>query len=149
MTFPTHLLAGLIIGKITGQYTAAIAGSLVIDIDHLVSYFKNGILFKPRALLKAMKNEHDPWDDQRNFLHSVFAWAIVTIIFCYINMPLGSVFSVAYLGHLVFDALDGAVFYPFFPLRKFVLRGGISYHSRAEAVFTGILATMFLYLFIM
>jgi len=32
MTFPTHILAGLIIGKLTGDYTAALAGSLVMDV---------------------------------------------------------------------------------------------------------------------
>jgi len=34
MTLPTHALLGLIIGKATGNYSFAIASSVLPDIDH-------------------------------------------------------------------------------------------------------------------
>jgi hypothetical protein len=36
----THLALGLIIGKATGDYPAAILGSLMIDVDHFWPAFK-------------------------------------------------------------------------------------------------------------
>lgn len=148
MTLATHLLASLIIGKITGNFPAAFAGSLVMDLDHAISYFRHGILFKPRQLFKAIHDEADPWGDQRNFLHSIFSWAAISILFLMINFNFGLVFSMAYFFHLVFDALDNADFYPFFPFRKFVIKGFVKYFSKRELIFgiflTAVLAALFL-----
>ena len=144
MTLPTHLLAGLIIGKITGDYATAITGSLVMDLDHAVSYFRHGILFKPKQLFQAIKEEADPWGDQRNFMHSIFSWVIISILLSIINFHLGLVFSLAYFFHLVFDALDSANFYPFFPFRKFAIKGFVKYFSKQEIAFDVILLTVFI-----
>src|SRR3989344_8464640 len=108
MTLPTHVLAGLIIGKITGDFPTALAGSLVMDLDHTISYFRHGILFKPHQLFKAIHNESDLWGDQRNFLHSIFSYVGISVLLLAINFNFGLVFSIAYFFHLVFDALDGA-----------------------------------------
>ena len=43
-----HLGAGLIIGKVFNNYTVALIGALVIDLDHLISYIKNKVLFNPK-----------------------------------------------------------------------------------------------------
>ena len=37
----SHVLMGMIIGKVTGNYEAAIATSLLIDSDHIVPYIKS------------------------------------------------------------------------------------------------------------
>lgn len=143
MTLPTHALAGLIIGKITGDFPTALAGSLVMDLDHTISYFRHGILFKPRKLFRAISTEADPWGDQRNFLHSIFSWVVISSLLLAINFEFGLIFSIAYLFHLVFDALDGADFYPFFPLKKFVIKGFVRYYSKEEIVFDIILIAAF------
>jgi membrane-bound metal-dependent hydrolase YbcI (DUF457 family) len=135
MTLSTHLLAGLIVGEITGNFPAALFGSLIIDLDHTISYFRHGILFKPRRLFKTIQNEKDSWGDQRNFLHSIFGWIFVSVLFLVINFNFGLVFSLAYFFHLVFDALDSADFYPFFPSRKFVIKGFVKYFSKQEIIF--------------
>ena len=135
MTLPTHVLAGLILGKITGDFPTALAGSLVMDLDHTISYFRHGILFKPRKLFKAISDEADPWSDQRNFLHSLFSFVVITSIFLLINFKIGLVFSTAYFFHLLFDALDGADFYPFFPFKQFVIKGFVKYYSKQEIIF--------------
>src|SRR3989344_4450988 len=147
MTLPTHVLAGLIIGKITGDFPTALAGSLVMDLDHTISYFRHGILFKPRQLWKAIHDEADPWGDQRNFLHSIFSWIVISIVLLTINFNFGLVFSIAYFFHLVFDALDSADYYPFFPFRKFVIKGFVKYFSKQEIIFDIILIILLITLF--
>ena len=149
MTLHTHVLAGLIIGKITGDFPTALAGSLVMDLDHSISYFRHGILFKPRQLFKAISDEADPWGDQRNFLHSVFSWVIISTLLLTINFKFGLVFSIAYFFHLVFDALDSADFYPFFPFfKKFVIKGFVKYYSKQEIIFDILLILVFGTLFV-
>ena len=148
MTWPTHILAGLIIGKITGDFPTAMAGSLLVDMDHIVSYYKNGILFQPREILRASVTEADPWGDQRNFLHSIFSWVAISVFLLMINRELGVVFSIAYFFHLVCDALDGADFYPFFPFRRFAIKGFINYYSKHEIVFDVGLIGVFITLFV-
>lgn len=135
MTLPSHLLAGLIIGKITGDLPTAIAGSILMDFDHTISFFRHGVLFKPYQLYKVMRDEVDPKGDQRNFLHSIFSWVVISILLMYINFNFGLVFSIAYFFHLVFDSLDTVGFYPFFPFTKFVIRGSIPYSSKKEIIF--------------
>ena len=148
MTLPTHVLAGLIIGKITGDFPTALAGSLAMDLDHTISYFRHGILFKPRQLWKAIHDEADPWGDQRNFLHSIFSWIVISIVLLTINFNFGLVFSIAYFFHLVFDALDSADYYPFFPFREFVIKGFVKYFSKQEIIFDICLVAVLITLFI-
>lgn len=135
MTLPTHLLAGLIIGKLTGNYTAAIAGSLLIDLDHIVSFYRHGILFKLKKLIKEISDEKDPWKDQRNYLHNIFVWAAISVILCLINFNFGIIFSICYAVHFVFDALNTVNFYPFYPSKKFPVKGFIKYGTRRELIF--------------
>jgi|SRR3989344_1276787 len=148
MTWPTHILGGLIVGKLTGNYTAAMAGSLVIDLDHVVSYYKHGLLSHPRQILHASKNETDPWGNQRNFLHSIFSWLIVSGLLFATSAPWGLAFSLAYLVHLIFDALDGADFWPLFPIKSVVTRGPIKYNSRQEIILDVCLLAIFVALFV-
>ncbi|OHB23807.1 MAG: hypothetical protein A3J67_02975 [Parcubacteria group bacterium RIFCSPHIGHO2_02_FULL_48_10b] len=119
-----------------------------MDLDHTISYFRHGILFKPRQLFKAISDEADPWVDQRNLLHSIFSWAAISIVLLTINFNFGLVFSIAYFFHLVFDALDGADFYPFFPFKRFVIKGFVKYFSNQEIIFDTCLILVLTTLFI-
>ncbi len=148
MTLPTHLLAGLIIGNLTGNYTVAITGSLIMDLDHIISFYRHGILFNAKKLLKEVSDEKDPWNDQRNYLHNVFVWVAISIIFCLINLNLGIIFSLCYLVHLIFDALNTVNFYPFYPSRKFPVKGFIKYGTRKELIFDFFLIIILALLFI-
>lgn len=148
MTLPAHLAAGLIIGKLTGNFSVALIGALVIDLDHVVSYLKHGILFKPRKLFKAISDQDDPWGDQRGFLHNIFAWVIISALVAAIDLKIGLVFSVAYFSHLLLDALDGAEFYPLFPIKRLNFRGPIQYYSKQEIAFTTFLLFIFLLLYL-
>ena len=144
----THILAGLVIGKATGDFTTALTGSLVMDLDHAISYYRHGILFNPRELSRAMDDENDPWGDQRGFMHNILSWIAISILLIMINVKVGIIFSIAYFVHLVLDALDGADFYPLYPSRKWVIKGPIKYYSKQETIFDIFLAIVFLSLFV-
>ena len=143
MTFPTHILAGLTIGKLTGDYTAALTGSLVMDLDNLLSYNRHGILLKPKRMFRESLTEADPWGDQKNFLHSVQSWLIISFLIAAIDLRFGLIFSFAYLVHLILDAMTGS-FYPFYPYKKFYIKQPIiRYLSKKEAVLGMTLLLMF------
>ncbi len=137
----THLALGLIIGKATGDYPAAILGSLLIDVDHLWPAFKDKELFNLKKLLKRTTNSTDT---SRCFFHNIFSWIILSVGACLINFHFGWVFSLAYLGHLILDAIDSSPFFPFFPIKKFNIIGFISYCSKKEVVFSLILFSIFI-----
>jgi len=147
MTLPTHLLAGLIMGKLTGNYTAAIAGSLLVDLDHIISFYRHGILFKLKELIKEISDEKDPWADQRNYLHNIFVWMVVSIIICLINLNFGIIFSLSYFIHFIFDALNTVDFQPFYPSKKFLIKGFIKYGTRKELIFDFFLIVILIVLF--
>jgi len=148
MTFPTHILAGLLIGKITGDFTTAIVASLVVDLDHFISFYRHGTLFNLRELLRESLDEEDRWGDQRNFMHNVFVWIIISAIISLFNFNVGMVFSAAYLSHLLLDAFNKTYFYPFYPSKRFATKGFIRYNSRQEIIFCAFLILFLSALFI-
>ena len=143
MTLPTHLITGLVIGKITGQYSFAIVGALFVDIDHIFSYVKNGVLINPRKFWKTITDTNDPYGDQRYILHNFLIFLALIGIFLFFNQRLGLVFGLAYLSHLVLDALDNADYFPFFPNKKINLRGPVKYFSRQEFLLMFVLVMTF------
>jgi membrane-bound metal-dependent hydrolase YbcI (DUF457 family) len=146
MYFPSHLAAGLVIGKLTGDYTAAIVGSLFVDLDHFYSFFKHGLLKNWKTFIKASTSEEDPYDDQRNFFHNIFFYIIAMVIFLMINFSVGLVFMISYFVHLAMDALDGAEFYPFYPSKKINMMGPIGYFSKYDMAVSIVLVIIFLVL---
>lgn len=146
MFFPAHVAAGLIVGKLTDNYAASLIGAAAIDVDHIISYLRSGILFKPKKLIAAITDTSDPWGDQRHFLHNVFSWIIISALISIVDFNVGLAFGLAYLSHLILDALDDSDFFPFFPNKKINLRGPIHYFSKPEISFTVFLFLTFLIL---
>lgn len=137
----THLALGLIIGKITGDYQAAIIGSVIIDIDHLIPVLQK----KNRLGLKEFwRKTKDPKDSSRSYFHNIFAWIFFSVMTCLIDHKFGLVFSLAYLGHFLLDALDNSSFYPLFPIKKFDIKGFMPYYSKKELIFSLILLFIFI-----
>lgn len=124
---------GLIIGKVTGDYPTAIISSTAIDIDHLIPYVKNKIIFDFKAI---MKTAHRADDTSRSILHSFFALVILSGLVAIFNFRTGLIFALGYLSHFLLDALDDSDFYPFFPIKKFNTKGFIGYFSKLELIFT-------------
>jgi len=131
-----HLAAGLIIGKLTGDYPTAIISAVAIDIDHLVPYVKKRIIFDFKKMWHSAKSTHD---SARSFLHSFISLPILTGLVMLFSFKAGIVFGLGYLSHFLLDALDDDDFYPLFPWKKFNTRGFIGYYSKAEFIFTVIL----------
>ena len=137
-----HLAAGLIIGKISGNYPASLIGAIAIDLDHLAPYIRHKVLFNPKKFWKIITNPKDPYGNQRNFLHSLIAWISISSIFIIINFNVGIIFSLGYLSHLLLYLMDSSDFYPFYPF-KLNIRGPIKYFSKFEFLFTAALFIVF------
>lgn len=135
MTLPSHIIAGLIIGKLTGNYPLAIASSTLIDVDHLQSYIKSGVILKPKLFWKTITDQADPYGDQRGYLHNLaiffFTSAILFIAFSYAILPL----ILGWFGHLLLDMLDNSDYWPFYPKKWLNLKGPIIYASFQEVIF--------------
>jgi membrane-bound metal-dependent hydrolase YbcI (DUF457 family) len=131
-----HLAAGLIIGKLTGDYPTAIISAVAVDLDHLVPYVQKNIIFDIKKIWHSAKSTHD---SARSYLHSFIAFFILTGLIAWFNLKVGLVFGLGYLSHFLLDAIDDDDFYPLFPWKKFNTRGFIGYYSKAEFVFTIIL----------
>lgn len=143
MLLSAHLAAGLIIGKLTGNYNASLLGSVVMDLDHLIAYYRTGILLKFRKVLVATAGRKDIGLPQRNFFHNIFFCLLVSVIISATSFSTGLIFGAAYLCHLILDALDSENYYPFYPSLKVNLRGPIKYFSRQEFIFTFILLLVY------
>ncbi len=140
MLFLTHLLSGLLVGKLVGGSMILIAvGAVIVDIDHLYNFIKKGILFSPRKLWTTMFSPHDPHGTNRTIAHSLLAWALATIAMVSINKQYGAMLSIGYLSHLVIDAFDSDDLHLFFPLKGSV-KGPIVYNSASEYFLNIILA---------
>ncbi len=132
MTTPTHILAGLVIGKMTGHYAAAIIASNIMDLDHLLAYRRGGVLFKPLQMFKHMTEPKDMLGDQRGIFHNVFVAAAICVLAAWLMPAIGVTVTAAYFLHLLFDALDGSRYWPFYPNQTIELNGPVSYCTWKE-----------------
>ena len=133
-----HLAAGLILGKSFENYTPALIGALVTDLDHIIPYIQHGILFNPKKFWKTVTDAKDKYGNQRNYLHNIIVWAIISVPVIIFDFKIGIVFSLAYLSHLFLDLLDSSDFRPFYPM-DLNLKGPIEYLSKSEIFITLIL----------
>ena len=144
MTTPTHIMAGLVIGKLTGNYPLSIAVAVGVDADHFFSYAKNGTLTSVKKFIKTSLAKDDPYGDQKNILHNVFVFVLISGVIFLINHQIGFIFSLAYLSNLVLDALDNSDYFPFYPSRRVNIRGPIEYASWKEFLIVCFLVVTFL-----
>jgi hypothetical protein len=143
MFLPTHLVAGMIIGKLTGDYTTSIIGSVFMDLDHLFSYYRAGILFNFKKLLRVATSKINIGIPQRNIFHNIIFCFLVSIILMIINFSVGLIFSSAYTLHLILDSLDDSSYYPMYPSKKIRLHGPIKYFSKQEIIIVFVLLLIF------
>lgn len=144
MFLPAHIVTGLIIGKLTGQYVPSVVAAVAVDIDHLFVYIRNGVFKNLRIFVHTVTSSDDPYGGQRNWLHNVVVWIAIS---CVLYLFLHSIwFSLAlgYASHLVLDALDGADYYPLYPWKGLNIRGPVGYFSKTEIITTIVLVVVFL-----
>lgn len=144
MTLPTHIALGMIIGKVTGNYPAAITASVLVDLDHLQSYILHGVIFKPKKLWSTLTDQVDQWGDQRGIFHNVLFFTVVSIPLVFFAGMVGIIIIAGYFGHLVLDALDNSDYWPLYPNKKINLKGSIKYGTWQELIFFVILIIIFI-----
>ncbi|MBW3019411.1 metal-dependent hydrolase [Candidatus Woesearchaeota archaeon] len=144
MFITAHIVAGLLIGKLTGNYTAALLGTLLLDIDHLLIYIKEGVFRSRKRLWKVIWFEEYVRGD-RTPLHSFTLWLPISALLVLLNPDFGFVFSLGYLAHLLMDMADNTDFYGFWPLDA-SFKGPIKYLSWQEILLTVILLIVWLLL---
>lgn len=145
MTLPSHILLGGVIATVTGNPVVAIAVSVLIDLDHLVSYAKSGVLLSPKKLWKTVTDKNDPYGDQRGYLHNFFVAGLVCVAVWFLFPLVGLTFMLAYLGHLFLDALDTSDYWPLYPSKKINMQGFIDYYSKQELFVILLLLLILLY----
>ena len=94
------------------------------DLDHLVPLIKTGVILRPLALLRTTVTENDSYGNERWMLHNVLAWAGVSLLVFFITYPAwGIALSLAYVTHLLLDAIDGGKFLSISPKSEYKPEG--------------------------
>jgi membrane-bound metal-dependent hydrolase YbcI (DUF457 family) len=144
MLFITHLITGVILGAISGNYLWVILGSMLVDIDHVYVFLRHRI-YNPLHMVRLGCDSRDVIKGQRTVAHSLLGWAIVSGAIYLFDATVGFYFGVGYLAHLLLDAFDKAELQLFYPL-SWHIRGPINYNSRSEHVLLAVLVVLILLL---
>jgi membrane-bound metal-dependent hydrolase YbcI (DUF457 family) len=145
MTIPNHIILGLIIGKLTGNYELAVTTSVLVDCDHFVSLYKHDALKSFKSFWKAESDPEDPWGDQRGVLHTLFSVILTTSLSYFLFSPMiALIVGLSHFGHIFLDAISDSDSWPFRPFSNFRIRGFIPYYSKYEVLFfVGLLLIFF------
>jgi len=65
MTTPTHAILGFTIGAAFGHPFIGAIAATCIDVDHLTTYARHGILKSPRLFWRTITSNEDPYLSQR------------------------------------------------------------------------------------
>ena len=130
-----HLIVGLILGKVLGNFWFFVLGSIFPDVDHIYVLFKNK-LFNWNKYLDSLKNEKKYGIRYKTaFVHSLLGLVIFSFIVCLINVYGGIAFGIAYLLHLIIDWLDVDEKYYLYPYKK-KFSGFLPIWSKFEKIIT-------------
>lgn len=140
MTLPTHAITGLLIGTLTGHPVAGLIVGCFPDVDHMYSYVKHGYLKDWKTFYTNAFSKDDVSGDQRNILHNIIIAALICSIVFIVAPKFITVFSLAYISHLLLDALDTSDYFPLYPSKVLNIKGFIDFYSHQEMVlFIGLL----------
>ncbi len=139
-------MLGLIIGKVTGNYTLATSVSVLVDCDHLISLHKHGALRSWKKFWEAETNPEDPWGDQRGILHTLFSVFFGTSLVAFLFGPMiGGTWFLSHFGHIFLDYISDSDTWVFKPFSNFKTRGFVPYYSKYEVLFfLGLVVIFFL-----
>ena len=142
-----HLIVGIILGKIFGNYTLFIIGSMFPDLDHIYIILKNKLL-SIKMIIETLRFEDKFGIKYKTpFFHSVFGLILFSLAAYLLNNEFIVPFGVSYLLHLLIDWLDIDEKYYLYPL-KIKFKGFLPIGSRAEQILTliAIIVVFLLYL---
>lgn len=130
-----HLLLGILLGQIFGNYFLFILGSIIPDIDHLYVAIKNGLL-KQGIFLDSIRFEKRYKIKYKTpLVHSLLGLIIFSaIVFLFVKWQV-IYFSIAYFLHLLADWPDVDEKYYLYPL-KIKFKGPLKVFSNPEKIIT-------------
>jgi len=133
-----HLLLGIILGNIFGNYFFFLLGSIFPDIDHIYIILKNR-LWNLKKIKQTIKYEKQFGLKYKTpLLHSLLGLMIFSSVIYLFNSNGTIYFSTAYFLHLLIDWIDIDEKYLLYPL-KIKFRGFLPIWSRLEKILTIIL----------
>jgi len=133
-----HLLIGILLGKIYGNYLFFIFGSITPDIDHLYIIFKNR-LYNLKKLANSIKYEKKySLRYKTPLVHSILGLIIFSSTVFLFNKTGAIYFAIAYSIHLLIDWVDIDEKYYLYPI-KIKFRGFLPIWSKFEQILTIIL----------
>lgn len=138
-----HLLIGILLGKIFGNYFLFIFGSIFPDLDHIYILLKKRIPFN--KIIDSIKFEEKyNLKYKTPFFHSLLGLLIfsgaVLILF---NRESALIFAIAYFLHLLIDWADIDEKYYLYPT-KIKFKGILPIWSKVEQILTLILLILLL-----
>ncbi len=144
-----HLIIGIFLGMLFGNYQFFIIGAIFADIDHIYIYFIKARLFKWKKFIDALKYEKKYGIRSKTpFVHSILGMIVFSAIVFLFSKEGALAFFIGYLSHLVLDAIDTDEMQIFYPL-KFTFHGFLPVWSNAEKVITAISVVALVVLFIL
>lgn len=98
-----HLLLGIILGKVYGNYLFFILGSIFPDLDHILIIIKNKF-WNIKKIIKTIKFEKQFNIKYKTPLfHSVLGLILFSLIICIFDLKGALFFGIAYFIHLLID----------------------------------------------
>lgn len=142
-----HLLLGLILGKIFGNYFFFILGSILPDLDHLYIIVKNR-LFNLNKIIKSIKFEKRFGVKYKTPLfHSFLGLILFSAVIAFFDTKGAVLFATAYFLHLMVDWVDIDEKYYLYPL-KVKFKGFLPIWSKLEKILTILLLIILIILYL-
>lgn len=139
MTLPTHAVTGLLIGTLLGYPIIGLVTGCFPDIDHLYSYVKHGYFKNWKVFYKYAFGKDDVTGDQRNILHNVLIVSLLCLLVFFTLHKFFAVFSLAYISHIILDAVDTSDYFPFYPSKIINIKGFLDFYSYQEGILFSVL----------
>lgn len=139
-----HLLLGILLGKIFGNYLFFIVGSIFPDFDHLYILVRKKIPMK--EIIDSIRFEKKYNLRYKTLLfHSLLGLMLFSGILYVFNQKGALIFAMAYFLHLLIDWADIDEKYYLYPV-KIKFKGFLPIWSRVEKVLTMILLVLIILL---
>ena len=143
-----HLLIGIVLGELYGNYFLFILGSILPDIDHIFIIIKNKIYTLEKIIDSIKYEEKYNLNYKTALFHSLLGLIIFSSVIYIIVGDKAIYFSAAYLLHLLIDWPDIDVKYFLYPL-KTKFKGFLPIWSKPELILTIILIITIAILFLL
>jgi len=142
-----HLILGLVLGKLFGNFWFFVIGSIFPDIDHFYIILKNKI-FSWKKYVDSMKYEKKYKIRYKTaFVHSFLGLMVFSFLVGLFNVYGGIAFALAYFSHLLIDWTDIDEKYYLYPYKK-KFSGFLPIWSRFEKIITIIALIVLIYIYI-